>query len=129
MQFRYTILYVDDVAETAAFFAEAFAIPIGMIHESGDYAELDSGATKLAFTARRLMRQLGKDPGQADPQRPVFEIAFETGDVEAAVKKAVAAGATVLKEPARMEWGQTVAFLTEKNGFLIEVCTPVAPQS
>ena len=126
MQFRYTILYVDDVAETAAFFAKAFGIAVKMVHESSDYAELDTGATRLAFTAKRLMKQFGKSPGQADPHKPLFEIAFETDDVERAVQMAVAAGATVLKEPSAMDWGQTVAFVTEKNGFLIEICTPVA---
>jgi lactoylglutathione lyase len=129
MQFRYTILYVEDVAEAAAFYAQAFGFAAKMVHESGDYAELDTGATTLAFSARRLMRELGKTPAEADAHRPVFEIAFETEDVAAAVQKAVSAGAVLMKEPAEMPWGQTVAYVADRSGFLIEICTPVPASS
>jgi lactoylglutathione lyase len=99
-----------------------------MLHESGDYGELDTGATVLAFSSRRLMRELGKSPAEADPQKPVFEVALETDDVAGAVARAVAAGASSIREPAEMPWGQTIAYVADRNGFLIEICTPVAAQ-
>lgn len=49
MIFRYTILYVEDVAASLAFYERAFAMERGFLHESGDYGELVTGATKLAF--------------------------------------------------------------------------------
>lgn len=125
MKLRYTILYVDDVARTIDFFERAFGLTRGMLHPSGDYGELATGETKLSFSSKRLMRELGKSPGQATPEAPVFEIAFETDDVPSAVAKAQEAGATLLQAPREEPWGQTTAYVTEQNGFLVEICTPV----
>ena len=50
MIFRYTILYVDDVPATLDFFERAFGLQRGFLHESGDYGELTTGDTKLAFS-------------------------------------------------------------------------------
>lgn len=128
MQFRYTILYVDDVVATIDFYCCAFGFEKKMIHESGDYGELQTGATSLSFSSRALMKQLGKSPGSVDSAAPVFEIAFETNDVPAALKRALEAGATLLQDVKEMPWGQTTAYVSDKNGFLIEICTQVSSQ-
>ena len=125
MRLRYTILYVADVAATLAFYQQAFGFDVKMLHESGDYAELQTGETLLAFSSLNLMRQLGKHPGMADPKQPVFEIAFETDDVTASLAQAIAAGATLIKDTELMPWGQTIAYVSDPNGFLIEICSPV----
>ena len=85
MIFRYTILYVDDVPATMDFYERAFALTRGFLHDSGDYGELATGETRLAFSSRSLMRQLGKTPATADAKAPVFELAFETDDVDSAL--------------------------------------------
>lgn len=126
MKFKYTILYVEDVAAAIAFFETAFGFQKGMIHESGDYGELVTGETKLAFSAFSLMTSLGKSPAKANPTAAVFELAFETENVEQAVEKALKAGATLVQKAEKMPWGQTIAYVSEPNGFLIEICTPVA---
>ncbi len=96
-----------------------------MLHESGDYGELDTGNTILAFSAFELMQRLGKTPKQADAGAPSFEIAFETDDVEAGVNRAIKAGAKLISKPSKMDWGQTIAYVSDENGFLIEICTPI----
>lgn len=126
MKLRYTILYVEDVAATLAFYAEAFGIQRRMLHESGQYGELDTGATTLSFSALTLMESLGKTPGRPHPHYPVFEIAFETDDVAAAYARALTAGATPVQGPEHMSWGQTTAYVRDLNGFLVEICSPVA---
>ncbi len=126
MKFRYTILYVKDVAESLSFFETAFGFRTKMLHEGGDYGELDTGGTILAFSSRELMKRLGKKPGAPDPASPVFEIALETDDVTAGVARALEAGAKLESEPACMDWGQTIAYVSEPNDFLIEICTPVS---
>jgi len=73
MKFRYTILYVKDVAATIDFYHRAFGLEKKMIHESGDYGELNTGATSLAFSSIELMKQLGKSPGAVASTAPVFE--------------------------------------------------------
>ena len=125
MKFKYTILYVENVEKALTFYRKAFGLKQKMLHESGDYGELDTGSTTLAFSSLELMTGLGKSPAHADPGRPTFEIAFETGDVPAGVAKALAAGAVLVQEPEEMPWDQTIAYVHDANGYLIEICTPV----
>lgn len=125
MQFRYLILYVDDVTKTIEFYEQAFGLHRKMIHESGDYGELTTGGTRLSFSSKKLMKQIGKSPGNVDPLAPTFEIALETEDVAAHLQRALNAGATLVQEVAEMPWGQTTAYVRDNNGFLIELCTAV----
>ena len=53
------------------------------------------------------------------------EVAFTTGDVAAAYDKALAAGAKSVSKPEQKPWGQTVAYVRDNNGFLVELCTPM----
>jgi lactoylglutathione lyase len=124
---RYVILYVEDVAAAMAFYETAFGLERQMLHPSGDYGELATGTTKLAFSSTRLMKQLGKSPSAPDPSRPAFEIAFETGDVLAAVSRAEAAGAILKQAPREEPWGQTTSYVADPFGYLVEICTPVRP--
>ncbi len=123
MQFAYTILYVNDVKQSLDFYEKAFGMQTRFLHEGGDYGELETGGTALAFSSRELMRQLGKDVSAANPHHPSFEIAFVSDDVPTAVQKAVAAGATLVQEPKQMPWGQTIAYVADGDGVLVEICT------
>lgn len=125
MFLRYTILYVGDVAAALDFYERAFGLVRGFLHETGDYGELATGETKLAFSSRALMRQLGKAPGRARPEAPVFEIAFETADVDAAFERAVAAGARPVQAARDEPWGQRTAYVADPDGYLVEICSPV----
>lgn len=125
MKFRYAILYVDNVEETLTFYQTAFGFERLFLHESGQYGELKTGDTKLAFSAKALMSELGKTPGLADPAAPVFELAFETDDVAGAMQTAIAAGATEKQAPRDEPWGQETAYVIDPNGFLVELCTPM----
>lgn len=125
MIFRYTILYVDDVSASLDFFERAFGFERGFLHESGDYGELATGNTKLAFSSNELMRQLDKDPASPKPDEPTFEIAFETDDVARALQTAVEAGATLIQDMREEPWGQTTSYVADPNGYLIEICSAV----
>ncbi len=125
MHFRYTILYVDDVAASLDFFQRAFGLDKRFLHESGDYGELATGDTRLAFSSTALMRQLGKNPEKPRAGAPVFEIAFETEDVSTALARAVEAGAALVQDVRDEPWGQTTSYVSDPNGYLIEICSPV----
>ncbi|GGU72858.1 lactoylglutathione lyase [Pseudomonas laurentiana] len=129
MKFAYTILYVPDVAASLAFFERAFGITRRFLHESGDYGELDTGATTLAFASQAL-GQANLPEGlvlAAESTRPLgMEIALATDAVEAAHTQALACGATELKAPEQKPWGQTVSYLRCPDGLLVELCTPMA---
>ncbi len=125
MQLGYTILYVPDVPATLKFYEAAFGLTTRFLHEGGDYGELNTGSTTLAFSAHSLMQQLRKNPQPANPAAPCFEIALCTADVPAALEHAIAAGAKPMRPVELMPWGQTIAYVADINGFLVELCTPV----
>jgi uncharacterized glyoxalase superfamily protein PhnB len=55
MKFGYAIVYVATVADTLKFYKEAFGFETRFLHESGQYGELETGNTALAFASRALM--------------------------------------------------------------------------
>lgn len=127
MKFGYTIFYVDDVAATVAFYEEAFGFTRTVVMP-GEYGELDTGSTKLAFADKKQVANLISIPvqsaGASSPPPPV-EIGLVTDDVPAAFEAAVAKGAVPLAAPAQKPWGQTVGYVRDPNGFLVEICTPM----
>lgn len=125
MIFKYTILYVENVRQTLDFYEAAFGFEIGFLHEAGDYGELVTGDTKLAFSSTKLMQDLGKNPSKPKADAPAFELAFETGDVDDALQKALGKGAALVQNVRQEPWGQTTAYVTDVNGYLIEICSPV----
>ncbi len=128
MKFGYTILYVENVAETVEFYQKAFDCTAGMVTEQNQYGELVTGDTKLAFAANEFVNELSGVPYERVSQAkhaPPFEVAFVTEDVPGAYARALAAGAIAMKEPAAKPWGQVVAYVRDNNGFLIELCSPM----
>jgi len=125
VKFRYTILYVDDVAASLDFFERAFGCERAFLHEGGDYGELATGSTKLAFSSTELMRRLEKTPAAPRRDAPTFEIAFETDNVATALEKAVDAGALLVQDVRDEPWGQTTSYVADPNGYLIEICSSV----
>jgi catechol 2,3-dioxygenase-like lactoylglutathione lyase family enzyme len=98
-----------------------------MVTECGNFGEMDTGATSLAFAAESLVEgeNLGFRPLRPEEAPPGAEIALLTDDVAAALDRAVAAGAVLVKTPEVKPWGQTVAYVRDPHGFLVELCTPV----
>ena len=128
MKLKYTILYVENVSKTLNFYKQSFGFQTKMLHESGDYGELDTGETTLAFSSLKLMSDLGKNPMKANPSAPVFEIAFETQEVKKWLNQAIKSGAVLVQDIQEETWGQTTSYVSDPNGFLIEICSPVKQQ-
>lgn len=128
MKFGYTIIYVASVAETLGFYNEAFGFETRFLHESGDYGELNTGETVLAFASHELGDlNLEGHYQKTDLNTPPagVELAFVTDDVAAAYAHAIAAGAVAVKEPIAKPWGQVVAHVRSCEGSLIELCSPI----
>jgi catechol 2,3-dioxygenase-like lactoylglutathione lyase family enzyme len=124
MKLTYTTLFVSDVAATLAFYEQAFGMRAKMVHESGQYAELEAGGTTLAFAAHALARGVvGRDYVEAARLgAPLgFELALGPDDVAAAYARAVAAGAEPVGPPEVKPWGQMVAYVRDGNGFLVSL--------
>lgn len=126
IQFKYTILYVNSVVDTLDFYQQAFQLETAFLHESGDYGELNTGNTKLAFSSQGLMTELNKNPSQPSAKSPCFEIAFEVDDVAEALSQALAAGANLVQDLEHMPWGQTTAYVNDINGFTVELCSAIS---
>jgi lactoylglutathione lyase len=129
VSFAYTILYVEDVTESIAFYETAFGLSRRFIHESGTYGELETGGTALAFAANDLAASnLPAGFIRNDRANPPagMEIGLTTADVAATFAQVVAAGAIALVEPMLKPWGQTVAYVRDPDGVLIEICSPMS---
>lgn len=128
MRFGYTILYVNDVEATLAFYESAFGLRRGMLDDGKNYGELDTGHTRLAFAARGFVRQLlPLDLAECGPKTsaPPVELGMIADDVQSAFDRAMGCGAVEVKRPEKKPWGQTVGYVRELNGFLIEICSPM----
>ena len=123
MKFGYTIVYVDDVEATIAFYERAFGLQRASVM-GDEYGELATGETKLAFAAKKMMHGPAQFAAPGDKPLAV-EVAFVTTEVQGAYDKALAAGAKAAAKPEKKPWGQTVAYVRDNNGFLVEICTPV----
>jgi catechol 2,3-dioxygenase-like lactoylglutathione lyase family enzyme len=126
----YVILYVKDVSASLAFYEEAFGLSRRFFNDDNGkaYGELETGAARLAFASLEMAReQLKQEIVAASPNKaPLgFEIGLVTPDVSALFARAVKAGATAVSEPTTKPWGQTVAYLRDKDGLLVELCTPL----
>lgn len=128
MKFGYTMVYVPDVSASLAFFEKAFGFTKRFLHESGDYGELNTGETTLAFAAHSLVATHLPDGyvEASSSQKPLgIEVAFVTPSVAEAHAKAVAVGATEIKAPEAKPWGQVVSYVRCPDGTLVELCSPV----
>ncbi len=128
MKLGYVIHYVPDVAATVAFYADAFGLAPRFVHDSGTYAEMETGATAPAFVAEAMIEEQGATfrrtrPGETPPG---VEMALVMEDVRAAFARAVEAGASLLMLPKEKPWGQLVGHVRDLDGALVELCSPVS---
>jgi lactoylglutathione lyase len=128
MRFGYTILYVRDVRASLDFYERAFDQRRRFLHESGQYAELETGGTALAFAAVELAASnLPEEfrPAAAGESAPAFEVCFVSDDVGGAFDRAVREGAEPVTPPQTKPWGQDVAYVRDPDGTLVEIASPV----
>lgn len=128
VKFGYTILYVEDVEKSIAFYENAFGFSRKFVTPENDYGELITGETTISFASKKLAAQNLKDGFiESNPEDKPFaiELGFITDNVGELVQKATSFGAVLIKEPTQKPWGQIVAYVRDLDGFLIEICTEV----
>lgn len=128
IKYGYTILYVQDVTKTLAFYENAFGFSQKFITPEKDYAEMTTGETTLAFASLTLGESNIKNGfiSSSSASKPFgIEIVLVTDAVQETVDNAVKAGASAEANPVEKPWGQTVGYVRDINGFLIEICTPI----
>jgi lactoylglutathione lyase len=123
----YVILYVPHVGNAVEFYERAFGLVRKFIHESGQYAELETGATVLAFSDETdVPPRESIEPNRAHKKAAAVEIALTVQDVATAFARAVAAGAHPVVHPLEKPWGQTISYVRDSNGVLVELCSVVS---
>jgi len=127
LKLGYTIIYVKNVPETVAFYETAFGLSQRFMHESTLYAEMETGETVLSFSAEEVIELdgLAFAPNEKGATPAGWEICFITEDVRAAFEKAVKAGCSPVSKPHEVPWGQTISYVRDLNGCLVEIATPM----
>src|SRR5687768_16456208 len=128
VRFGYTIVYVPEVQAALDFYTRAFGFEQGFVSPDGSYGELVTGATTLSFASEALgdfhfahgfLRHSLANPPYGT------ELAFTTPDVDATNSAALDAGAHLSVPAETKEWGQTIGWVRDPHGVLIEICTPI----
>ena len=128
MKYAYTILYVENVAETIEFYEKAFGFNRNFLTPENDYGELISGETTIAFASIELGNSNFKSGFEkiSKSEKPFgVELASTTENIEKDFQNAINFGATEFEPITEKPWVQKVGYLIDNNGFLIEICTPM----
>lgn len=130
MKLGYTIIYVADVPRTISFYETAFGLERKFIHESNLYGELETGDTILAFAGVESVEVNGLSVLPNDPKGPAaaWEICFVTDDVATSFDRAISNGCTPVCPPVVKPWGQTISYVRDLDGCLVEIASPINSQ-
>jgi lactoylglutathione lyase len=119
----FPVLYAKDVDRLAGFyrrlgFEEQFRMP----DENGaaGFVRLRRGDAELAVTTEASPRMLaGVEPGPG----PRHELFVYVHDVDATLIDMREAGATILREPVDMPWGERLAFVLDPERNVVTLAT------
>jgi len=123
--FSYTILYVKNVPQSVAFYEKAFGLQQRFIHESEQYAEMETGGTTLAFASTELANSNLPQGFQENSRASLpagIEVGFVADNVPIVFASAVEAGAIAVVEPKVKPWGQMIGYGRDLDGILVEIC-------
>ena len=116
----YIVLIVQDLDRALDFYTGVLGLRLG--HRSEDYAQLQTGATRLALYTRSAMaKTLAMRLEPPAPNAPGFEIGFKVADVDMAFTELVARGAPPVAPPTDRFWGQRTAYIRDPDGHLVEL--------
>jgi lactoylglutathione lyase len=116
----YVVLIVGDLDQALRFYTGVLGLQLG--HRSGEYAQLDTGRTRLGLYTRQAMANILGMPLDAPiATAPGFEIGFKVADVDRAFSELVARGALPAVAPSDRPWGQRTAYVRDPDGHLIEL--------
>lgn len=128
VKFGYTILYVNDVTKSIEFYEKAFGFTRKFITPDNDYGELATGDTTISFASHALASSNLKDgfiTSELNNKPFATELGFITEHVAEIFDLSVQQGAIEVAQPKQKPWGQTVAYVRDIDGFLIEICSPM----
>ena len=118
------LLYVTDVPASVRFYTQAVGLAVRFADDAGQYTEMETGATTFALCDRSLAAD-SSGLALSPPTTPTGNVTFVVDDVAAAFERAVAHGATAVLGPTVKPWGQTISYVRDPDGHLVELATSV----
>jgi lactoylglutathione lyase len=116
----YIVLIVADLDASLDFYTRVLGLELD--HRAPAFAQLRTGATRLALYEREAMAQtVGRTLRAPDPDAPGFELGFKVADCDAAYATLLARGARAVTPPTTRTWGQRTAYVFDPDGHLIEL--------
>ena len=116
----YVVVIVSDLDASLRFYTDVLGLELG--HRSGGFAQLRTGATRLALYERAAMAQtVGRTLRAPEPDAPGFELGFKVADCDGAYTALVERGARSITPPTTRAWGQRTAYVCDPDGHLIEL--------
>lgn len=113
----------DDVPAMRAFYENVLGFEVK--NDMDQYIEFDSEGVRFSICDRTVMQQATEHADYSvSPGGQRLELAFpctSPEDVDASYRNIVAAGATPIKPPADMPWGQRTAFFADPEGNIHEL--------
>lgn len=125
----FPILYVSDVERSVLFYTDLLGFMKRYqwpLEGTPDFVYLTLGSVGLGISARTVAASLlGRSVCQ-DPS-PRFELCLYTDDVDVAAAHLLARGASQLKPPQTMPWGERMVHFLDPDGNPIHITASVTP--
>ena len=121
----YPVIMTDRVAETAAFYKDAFRF--NAVFEAGWYVHLQSAEDeRVNIAILDGGHETVPEGFRATAQGMIIN--FEVEDVDAEYERATAAGVPILKPLVSEPFGQRHFLARDPAGVLLDVITPIEPR-
>ena len=116
-------ILTNNVPEMVRFYRDVLGFKIKL--EVGDYVEFESEGVRFSICHRNeLVKATGHADFKESRRGQSFELAFPLGKPEAVDQtyhEIIAKGATAVKAPGDMPWGQRTAFFADPDGNIHEL--------
>lgn len=123
VQINLITILTNDVSEMTRFYRDILGFQVES--ESENYVEFKNEGVRFSICTRQIMADITGHPSYKEVVKgKSFELAFPCESPEDVVKtynELIGKGATPIKEPAEMPWGQTTAFFADPDGNIHEI--------
>lgn len=128
MKFINVRLLVGDMAASMKFWRDVMGLKMTFGDETMGYAYFETGSAGVELLTRAgFVEALGEAASAPTPEGRPAVLVFNVDDVDAAYTDFVERGAAAVAGPQdRPAWGVRSAHLSDPDGYIVEIYTPLA---
>lgn len=119
MEFKYAVVFVEDVTKTMEFYEKAFGLTRDFVYGNKKYGQMKTGDTILSFAS------LEYSPMKMEKGNCSVTLSFRSKNVDEDFKHAIENGAIEVEKPNNKPWHQRSSYVKDMNGVLVEIASPV----